>query len=148
MKEKTRIPHPQAKWYADGLRFECTGCGHCCRWGEGYVWITERDIHAMAEHLGHDVLDFARDCVRRVGTAYSLKELADYRCVLLDEEQRCRVYPVRPTQCRTYPFWPENVKSAKAWHALADDCPGLNHGRLFSPDEVDARVEETDDGLT
>jgi Fe-S-cluster containining protein len=146
MEEKTSAPRTKAKWYADGLRFECTGCGHCCRWGEGYVWIDESDIHAMAGHLGLDVLAFARDYVRRVGTAYSLKELADYRCVLLDEHERCRVYPVRPTQCRTYPFWPENVKSARAWHALAKDCPGIDQGRLFTPAEIDALAKETGHG--
>jgi Fe-S-cluster containining protein len=139
------------RWYADGLRFECTQCGHCCRWGEGYVWVSERDIHAMAVHLGLDVLEFARAYVRRVGTCYSLKELPDYRCVLLDDavgpRERCRVYPVRPTQCRTYPFWPENIKSARAWHALADDCPGLNNGRLYSTDEIERLARETEEGL-
>ena len=24
----------------DGLCFECTGCGDCCR-GEGYVWVED-----------------------------------------------------------------------------------------------------------
>lgn len=147
MRDKTQAPHTKATWYADGLRFECTGCGHCCRWGEGYVWITERDIRAMVGHLGLDVLEFARLYVRRVGTAYSLRELPDYRCVLLGADERCRVYPVRPTQCRTYPFWPENVKSADAWHALEPDCPGLNRGRLFTPAEIAALARETDEGL-
>jgi Fe-S-cluster containining protein len=137
----------QRAWYADGLRFECTACGHCCRWGEGYVWVSEREIHAMADSLGLDVLRFARDYVRRVGTHYSLKERPDYRCVLLDDRDRCRVYPVRPTQCRTYPFWREHLKSAKAWQALAEECPGLGQGRLYSADEVDALARETDQEL-
>ncbi len=149
MKTKDATQQPQRTWYADGLQFECTGCGHCCRWGEGYVWISEREIHAMANHLGLDVLEFARQYVRRVGTCYSLKERADYRCVLLDEAvgrgDRCRVYPARPTQCRTYPFWREHLKSAKAWQALADDCPGLNQGRLYTADEIDALARETEE---
>jgi Fe-S-cluster containining protein len=151
MKENTRARRTKAKWYADGLRFECAGCGHCCRWGEGYVWINERDIHAMADHLGMDVLEFARDYVRRIGARHSLKELADYRCVLLDEAEgpgeRCRVYAVRPTQCRTYPFWPENVKRAQAWRALAHDCPGLDQGRLYTAGEIERLARETQTGL-
>jgi len=134
-------------WYADGLRFECTSCGHCCRWGEGYVWVTERDIHTMADYIEMDVLEFARRYVRRVGTCYSLIELPDYRCVFLDEDERCRVYPVRPTQCHTYPFWPEVIKSAKAWHALEADCPGINRGQLHTPEEIEARAHETEKGM-
>ena len=147
MRVKRATRDPRWTWYADGLQFECAACGHCCRWGEGYVWISEREIHAMADHLGLDVLDFARDYVRRVGTCYSLKERRDYRCVLLEEDERCRVYTVRPTQCRTYPFWHEHLKSARAWHALADDCPGLNHGRLYTADEIDRLARETEEGL-
>ena len=26
-------------WYRDGLRFECTRCGHCCTGAPGYVWV-------------------------------------------------------------------------------------------------------------
>ena len=147
MERKTRASRAKIKWYADGLRFECTGCGHCCRWGEGYVWVSERDIHAMAEHLGLDVVEFAREYVRRIGTCYSLKERADYRCVLLDEDERCRVYDARPTQCRTYPFWDENIKTARAWDALAEDCPGLNQGRLYAADEIERLARETDEAL-
>ncbi|MBN1916787.1 MAG: YkgJ family cysteine cluster protein [Verrucomicrobia bacterium] len=145
-KKKTPALRDKEKWYANGLHFECTGCGHCCRWGEGYVWINERHIHEMADHLGLDVLQFARRYVRRVGSAYSLRELADYRCVLLDDDERCRVYPVRPTQCRTYPFWPENIRTPAAWHALEPDCPGLNNGRLYTPAEIEALARRTEEG--
>jgi len=146
--QKTRSIAPTKRpWYADGLRFECTACGHCCRWGAGYVWVSEREIHAMAEHLGLDVLEFARRYVRRVGTALSLTELPDYRCVFLDENERCRVYPVRPTQCRTYPFWPEHIKNPAAWQALEKDCPGLNRGRCYTPDEIEALARQTDEDL-
>jgi Fe-S-cluster containining protein len=147
MKKKAQASATKRKWYADGLRFECTACGHCCRRGAGYVWVNEREIHAMADHLGLDVLEFARRNVRRVGTAHSLIELPDYRCVFLDEDERCRVYPVRPTQCRTYPFWPESIKSAAAWRALANDCPGLDHGPLYTPEQIDALARETEQGL-
>ena len=72
-----------ARSTADGARPEPgTGRhrpgGHCCRGGEGYVWVNEREIDAMAGHLGLDVLEFARKYVRRIGTAYRLRELADF----------------------------------------------------------------------
>jgi len=146
-RETASTSRQQRAWYADGLQFECTACGHCCRWGEGYVWVSEREIHAMADHLGLDVGKFARQYVRRVGTCYSLKERPDYRCVLLDENERCRVYPARPTQCRTYPFWREHLESAEAWQALAGECPGLNAGRLYSAGEIDALAREADEEL-
>jgi Fe-S-cluster containining protein len=50
------------------------------------------------------------------------------------------VYPVRPTQCRTFPFWREHVRSRAAWDRLADECPGCNQGRRFTPEEIDARA--------
>lgn len=145
-KKAESLTRTKRRWYADGLRFDCTGCGHCCRWGEGYVWVSEREIHAMAEHLGMDVLEFARQYVRRVGSCYSLKELPDYRCVLLGADERCRVYRVRPVQCRTYPFWPEHIKSPEAWRALKKDCPGINRGRLYTTEEIAALARQTEEG--
>ena len=42
---------PATPWYADGLRFECTGCGDCCTGSPGYVWVTQKEIDALAEEL-------------------------------------------------------------------------------------------------
>ncbi|MCA9080037.1 MAG: YkgJ family cysteine cluster protein, partial [Planctomycetaceae bacterium] len=38
-------------WYHAGLPFSCTQCGDCCTGSPGFVWVTEDDIRAIAEHL-------------------------------------------------------------------------------------------------
>ena len=43
---------PKNVWYADGLRFRCTQCGDCCTGAEGYVWVNQAEIDAMAARVG------------------------------------------------------------------------------------------------
>ena len=42
---------PKDVWYAGGLRFQCTQCGDCCSGSEGYVWVNQQEIDAMAKTL-------------------------------------------------------------------------------------------------
>ncbi|MCH8053241.1 MAG: YkgJ family cysteine cluster protein [Planctomycetes bacterium] len=126
---------PKEKWYQDGLNFTCTQCGNCCTGSPGYVWTTAEERQAMADHLELDLADFTQRYARRVGFKYSLKEHGsrqNWDCVFLAHENGrriCRVYPVRPTQCRNWPFWDENLRTASAWSAAAEDCPGMNDGQ-------------------
>ena len=48
-------------WYGEGLRFECSQCGNCCRnHGEyGYVYLMPPEVTALAELLGLDEATFA-----------------------------------------------------------------------------------------
>ena len=52
------------KWYKDGLRFDCTQCGKCCGGAPGYCWVSEDEIHALAERLGMEVEAFRRRYTR------------------------------------------------------------------------------------
>ena len=38
-------------WYSKGLRFECSQCGDCCTGAEGYVWVNQAEIDAMAARM-------------------------------------------------------------------------------------------------
>ena len=120
-------------WYAKGLSFECTQCGHCCSGSPGYVWLTIEDMERMAEHMGLGFDDFTRTHVRRVGSRYSLVEKANYDCVFLTRDERgragCRMYEVRPMQCRTWPFWDDNLKSPAAWERAEGNCPGMRDAK-------------------
>lgn len=121
----------KAVWYAGGLRFQCTQCGDCCSGGEGYVWVNQAEIDAMAERLGTTSAEFEATHVKRVGVRRSLKERPDGDCVLLDEKTRkCTAYEDRPRQCRTWPFWDSNLRSPAAWAEAAEACPGCDRGDL------------------
>ena len=122
---------PKNVWYADGLRFRCTQCGDCCTGAEGYVWVNQAEIDAMAARVGMTAEAFESAHVRLVGVRRSLKERRGGDCVLLDPQTRkCTTYDVRPRQCRTWPFCDSNLRSPEAWAEAAEACPGCNKGSL------------------
>jgi len=124
-----------APWYREGLRFSCLACGACCTGGPGYVWVSDEEIERIAAFLGLERAVFRRRYLVLGYRGYSLREKAGYDCVFLDGG-RCTIYPVRPRQCRSFPFWPETLRSRADWERFARDCPGMNHGRLYSLEEI------------
>lgn len=124
-------------WYAGGLRFRCTQCGDCCTGAEGYVWVNQEEIDAMARRLSLTSVEFEARHVYRVGIRRSLKERPGGDCVLLDEAtRRCTAYEDRPRQCRTWPFWDSNLASPAAWAEAAEACPGCNKGDLVPLERI------------
>ena len=114
-------------WYADGLRFECTGCHACCRGGhEGVVYATAAEVSRIAEHLGRSEREFRRAQVGKLEGHDVIRLNRDGDCSLWRDG--CTVYAVRPRQCRTYPFWPEHLKTRAAWEREAAACEGMNRG--------------------
>ena len=112
-------------WYAAGLRFECTGCGQCCTGGDGYVWVTMREIRALASRFGLEPDEFGRRYLRRFEGRYALVDAAGGTCVFL-RGKSCTVYEDRPAQCRAFPWWPVNLKSPEAWKRAATSCEGIS----------------------
>jgi Fe-S-cluster containining protein len=124
-------------WFADGLRFECTGCGDCCTGAPGYVWVTRDEIAELASHLKMEQADFEKKFVRKVGARKSLIEYANGDCVFFDGRTRkCSVYEARPQQCRTWPFWQSNVATPAAWQQTCEVCPGSGRGKLHSAERI------------
>ncbi|HLU48080.1 MAG TPA: YkgJ family cysteine cluster protein [Planctomycetota bacterium] len=128
-------------WYAEGLRFRCTQCGRCCTGSPGYVWMGEQEIERLARFLSLTVEEFGKRYLRRVGRRLSLIEKANDDCIFW--ENGCTVYPARPDQCRTFPFWPENLESREDWDGVAEECPGVNRGKLYSVEEIE-RISRND----
>lgn len=123
-------------WWKDGLRFECTRCGACCR-GRGRVEVSDADIESLASHLG-----LAPDEFRRTYTRPGYKGRIDLRdqpnedCIFFDEKQGCSVYEKRPTQCRTYPFWKPVLHDRESWDEEARHCEGIGRGALVPPGTI------------
>lgn len=120
-------------WYANGLRFECTGCGNCCGGFPGFVWVTPENVRQIAAYLEMTPEACALTYVRKIKDKYSLREKLQHDCVFLERpapgQTRCRIYPVRPTQCRTWPYWDANLTSPRAWTEASQSCPGMCDGK-------------------
>jgi uncharacterized protein len=131
------------KWYKKGIQFECQQCGSCCTGAPGFVWVSEAEIHAIAEYMGLDVLDFHARFMRQVDGQQCLIEKPNYDCVLLDDEGHCRVYPVRPSQCKTYPFWRAALQDKELFDECTQNCPGTGQGRVWKVDEIENKAADS-----
>jgi Fe-S-cluster containining protein len=120
---------PRDAWYADGLRFECSRCGDCCR-GPGYIWLSTGEIDRLAGHLDMSVDAFVRRYLRTVTGRVALVDNTEGDCVFWADG--CTVYAERPTQCRTFPFWTQNVVRPESWARTVRACRGAGEGRLYS----------------
>lgn len=127
-----------------GLRFSCTMCGNCCSGPEGYVLVSDEEATAIARRLGLPVEEFLREYTHVTAEGRSLKEKRTAHgldCIFLDRQTVpgkaiCGIYEDRPTQCSTWPFWPSVVKSRGSWDRASRNCPGMNKGRLYPPEQI------------
>lgn len=78
------------------MSFSCTQCGKCCR-GNGNVYVNNAEIKAISNYLNISEDNFRSEYM---STPYTIRnhENFDY-CKLFDgKENKCTVYPHRPTQ--------------------------------------------------
>lgn len=130
-------------WYANGLRFKCTGCGKCCT-GAGFVWLQEEDTHNLSKHFNLSREAFIKKYTRQVGFDVALLEdPQDGDCVFLKDKRFCEVYEARPKQCRTFPWWPDIMKSPSHWEDEKSRCEGIDHEEapLIPIDEIKSNLE-------
>lgn len=147
-------------WYAQGLSFQCTCSGNCCTGGPGFVWISTEEVRLLARHLGLSEKQTLEEYCRKIGNRISLKENrtreGNYDCVFLKElpprkvkgkvshaRRVCGIYEVRPLQCRTWPFWDGNLASRENWEAASKRCPGMDRGKAYSMEQIDALKNAT-----
>lgn len=130
-------------WYSEGLKFSCTECGKCCTGSPGFTWVSDEEIHSMANHLRLDIQEFGRKYLRKIGNKYALLEdPKNYDCIFL-KENKCSIYHARPKQCRTFPWWHQNLTSQEAWENVARECEGINRGeRVTSREEIDCTLSQ------
>ncbi|MCR5347640.1 MAG: YkgJ family cysteine cluster protein [Fretibacterium sp.] len=125
-----------SRWWEEGLRFHCLGCGRCCRGEPGAIFFTPEEARRIAGYLGISRAELRRQITMRWGRP-SFRERPNGDCVFYDADSaRCSIYPVRPSQCRSFPFWPETLRSRAEWDRYAARCPGMNEGPLLSPAEI------------
>jgi Fe-S-cluster containining protein len=132
----------KAPWYVAGLHFECMECGGCCAGpGEGYIWVTRPEIEIIAGFLKMTVGQLRQEYLKRVGLRTTIIEHETTKdCIFLQAGaggKKCKIYSVRPSQCRSWPFWPNNLAGPGAWNKVAQKCPGINRGRLYSFEKIE-----------
>tara|TARA_R110002126_G_scaffold105905_9_gene240566 strand:+ start:6031 stop:6456 length:426 start_codon:yes stop_codon:yes gene_type:complete len=133
------------RWYENGLQFDCTRCGNCCKSGGEYhfVYIADEEIEPLAQTLGLDVESFLEaHCTEDDG--WTVLKSEGPACQFLAEDGSCSVYAARPVQCRTWPFWTENLEQARWKGPVKERCPGLDQGKRFDADTIDAIAKEND----
>ena len=134
-------------FYASGLRFSCERCSHCCRKESGYVYLSENDLSRLASAFQMDYTAFIKTWCRWAGFGWgserlSLREKSNFDCIFWDK--RCTVYEARPLQCRTFPFWDSTLASASAWETEGGSCPGINKGKLYKKEEIEALLKSVE----
>jgi Fe-S-cluster containining protein len=133
-------------WYADGVRFSCTGSGKCCtvHGDYAYVFLSREEERRIAQGLGLTLRRFRKQhTYRPFGQGRSLR-FPDGRCTFLRERQ-CSIYETRPQQCRTWPFWEENLDPQVWQDDVASFCPGVGRGRLYTAEEIEAVMSGDED---
>ena len=149
------------KWYREGLSFTCTQCGNCCTGGPGFVWISREEIVRLGEHLKLTPYEVVERYCRKIDGQFSLTERlssrGEYDCVFLQElpaedkqqgdegeetvrhtRRVCSIYAARPLQCRTWPFWEGNLASREAWDRAGQRCHGINRGKGYTKERIEA----------
>ncbi len=123
----TEVEQIQEPWFAEGLKFKCTGCGKCCTGSPGYVYLSHFDLERLAAHHGITEEEFTQKYARYVDGGYALLEDSqNYDCVFLKDNQ-CTAYEARPTQCRTFPWWIHHLREPQDWENAKSRCEGINH---------------------
>jgi uncharacterized protein len=121
------------------MRFFCTQCARCCRYEEGFVFLSSGDVRLLAEHLEETEENLiARYChwvPMGLSMQLSLREQRNRDCIFW-RDGGCEVYTARPRQCRTYPFWQHIVETRESWELEGQTCPGIGVGPYHSQADV------------
>ncbi len=123
------------KFFKDGIRFECTRCGHCCTGEPGSIFVNSGEIQNIREYLGMEEAAFEQGCLRPMPGGFSIREKENGDCIFYTEGG-CSIHDLRPVQCRTYPFWFSTMRSEEQWLKTCAECPGIGQGRLYTQEEI------------
>jgi uncharacterized protein len=109
----------------DGIPFECTQCGACCRW-EGVVNLTPEDIKRLAKFKGIEESECVEEYTNHGKTLKNKEKSKD--CVFL-KDNGCTVWDAKPKQCKDYP------------KKYTSKCPGFKTDRSESMNDYSVAVK-------
>ncbi len=121
-------------FFDKGLYFRCHNCGTCCTGSSGTVYVSPKEMIAIAEFLNLSMLEFKEQFLYPFRDSYSIIEKDNGDCIFYSSG--CTINQVKPNQCSSYPFWIENLRSTYKWKLTKSQCPGIGKGRFFSKEEI------------
>ncbi|ULQ59983.1 YkgJ family cysteine cluster protein [Brucepastera parasyntrophica] len=132
-------------FYHNGLRFECQRCSSCCRFEPGIVNLSSQDLEKLVKWSTLDtdafISGFCRWVLKNDGYEYlCLQEKENYDCILWDNG--CIAYESRPYQCSSYPFWISLLSDEDWWNINAQDCRGINSGKIYTSAEIENMMQK------
>lgn len=80
---------------------DCSGCGNCCMESVGINLVEFLNIY---RHLQKDE-KLQRESIKRIAEYYFLELIKKNSCPFKDENNRCKIYEVRPLNCRIFGHW-------------------------------------------
>ena len=104
----------------------CNNCNsRCCRGASGNIWVTHREMEAICDFSGTNIIDGLGAYFIKRQNRFSIREKnmsGEWHCIFLEFGSKCGIYPVRPLQCRRFPFWPCFKEDTAR---LTTQCPGI-----------------------
>lgn len=82
---------------------DCSGCGNCCMESVGINLIEFLNIYNFLK----DKEELSRESMEKIIDYYFLELLENKPCPFRDENNRCKIYEVRPLNCRLFGHWRE-----------------------------------------
>ena len=79
----------------------CGQCGLCCRRCHP-IYLDAEDIQRISQYLGIPLNEFYLEYVDVNEDTFCIKDVVP--CQFLNCNNRCSIYPVRPSVCKFYPF--------------------------------------------
>jgi Fe-S-cluster containining protein len=86
------------------------------------VYLTREDRRRLARFLGLSTRELIREYCVKSGEDYLFRD-SKIQCLFL-KDNRCSIYPARPSQCRTWPFWKDNMNPLAWRKKVIPLCPG------------------------
>ena len=93
----------------DYFRYDCSGCGDCCRNVKDAVMVESLDLYRLARFLGMEMGEFALQYTNTafLAPAFPILMLKTKQhmdaCIFL-KASRCGIHSSKPRTCRTYPL--------------------------------------------
>lgn len=105
--------------------FQCQGCGRCCQRPGGVVYISISEAHNIAKFLQKPLFMFLQENCKKQRGWLVLSDAKFFPKCYLDQNKKCKIYPVRPKYCRQYPLTRDVLKSDKTILAESKTCPAI-----------------------